>query len=112
MKTRYWMMMFLAAGLLALAGCSKEKPATPVMDGVTIDLPKLKEAFATAGPDAQTSISEVTMGMRYSDYPRAFAALAKLDSTPGATEAQKKVVADVTQQVKQAASKNSSPPAQ
>ena len=106
MKTMQWLMVCLLAGVFAIAGCSKEKPATPVMDGVTIDLPKLKEAFATAGPDVQTSVSEVTQGVRYGDYPRAFAALAKLDSAPGVTDAQKKVVGELVEQVKQVAAKN------
>jgi hypothetical protein len=105
------MMMFLLAGVLALAGCGKAKPAAPVMAGVTVDVPKLKEAFATASPELQTSVSEVAMGLRYGDYPRAFAALAKLDSAPGLTEPQKKIVGEVAEQVKQLAGKAAAPPA-
>jgi hypothetical protein len=112
MKTANWMMMFLLAGVLALTGCGKEKPKAQVMDGVTIDVPKLREAFVTAGPDLQSSVSEVAMGVRYTDYPRAFAGLAKLDSAPGLTEAQKKLVSQVTEQVKQLATKAAAPPAQ
>jgi hypothetical protein len=51
------------------------------------------------------------MGIRYNDYPRAFAGLAKLDSAPDLTEAQKKIVGEVTVQVKTLASKASGPPA-
>ena len=112
MKTANWiLMMFLFAGVFGLAGCGKEKPAAPAVGGVTVDLPKLREAFATAGPDLQTSVSEVGMGIRYNDYPRAFAGLAKLDSAPDLTEAQKKIVGEVTVQVKTLASKASGPPA-
>ena len=111
MKTANWMMMFLLAGVLALVGCGKEKPKAQVMEGVTVDVPKLREAFATAGPDLQASVSEVAMGLRYDDYPRVFAALAKLDSAPGLTEPQKKIVATVTEEVKQLASKAMAPPA-
>jgi hypothetical protein len=112
MKTANWMMMSLLAGVLALAGCAKEKAAVPVMDGVTVDLPKLKDAFATVSPEIRVSVSEVAIGVKESNYPRAFAALAKLDSAPGLTEPQKKIVATVTDEVKQLASKAAAPPAQ
>jgi hypothetical protein len=110
MKTANWMMMFLLAAGLALAGCSKaEKPKTMV-EGVAIDVPKLRELFAAnTSADVQTSLSEVAMGLRYADYPRAFAALSKLDSAPGVTDAQKKAVAEMTEQVKLAAGKAASP---
>jgi hypothetical protein len=111
MKIAKWMMMFLLGGVLALAGCGKEKPKAQVIDGVTVDVPKLREAFAAASPDLQTSVSEVAMGLRYDDYPRVYAALAKLDSAPGLTEPQKKIVATVTEEVKQLASKAPAPPA-
>lgn len=106
------MMMSLLAGVLALAGCAKEKAAVPVMDGVTVDLPKLKDAFATVSPEIRVSVSEVAIGVKESNYPRAFAALAKLDSAPGLTEPQKTIVATVTDEVKQLASKAAAPPAQ
>ncbi len=105
MKTANWMMMFLLAGVLALTGCGKEKSAAPVVEGVAVDLPKLQEAFATASADLQNIVSEVTMGVRYADYPRATAALGKLANAPGLTEPQKKILTDITEQVKQLASK-------
>lgn len=107
-----WIMMFLLAGVFVMAGCSKAKPTAPVLQGVTVDLPKLREAFATATPDLQASVSEVTMGIRYGEYPRAFAGLDKLVNTPNLTEPQKKVVNDVIAEVKQLASKAATAPAQ
>src|ERR1035437_9505025 len=107
-----WVGMCLVAGGLVLTGCGKpQKPAPMVVVGVTVDLPKLKEAFAAASPEVQTSVSEVAMGLRYDDYPRCFAALAKLDSAPGSTEPQKKIVGEVTEQIKQLATKAAAPPA-
>jgi hypothetical protein len=113
MKTANWMMMFLLAGALALAGCGKQaKPVASVADGVTVDVPKLREAFATAAPEVQTSVNEVVQGIRYTDYPRCFAALDKLGAAPGITEPQKKILSQVTEQLKQAAGKAAAPPTQ
>jgi hypothetical protein len=109
-KTAKWVTLFLLAGVLALAGCGKEKPKAPVKQGVTVDLPKLRAAFATASPELQTAVSEVAMGLRYSEYPRAFAGLDTLANTPGLTEPQKKIVGEVTAQVKEVASKAAASP--
>jgi len=113
MKTTKWILMFLLAGGLVgglgLSGCGKQQPPAPAPGGVTIDLPKLREAFATVGPDLQAALSEVNMGMRYSDFPRAFAALDKLSNAPGITDAQKKIVGEVTEQMKALATKAAAP---
>ena len=112
MKTTNWIMMFLFAGLLALPGCGKQKPPTaPVQHGVTDLLPKLRQAFATASPDLQQAVSEVAMGVRYANYRSCLAALNKLARAPGLTEPQQKIVGEVTEQVKQLASKDNTPPA-
>jgi|GEM_PF-2199173 len=105
-------MIVALVSAFALVGCDKKEAPPPVMQGVTVDLPKLGETFATASADLQNNVAEVTMGVRYGDYPRAFAALAKLDSAPGLTEAQKKVVGEVAEQIKQLANKRANPPAQ
>jgi hypothetical protein len=105
MKNTNWIITSLFVGVLALAGCGKKQPAGFELKGVTVDLPKLESAFATASPDLQNIVPEVTMGVRYADYPRAFAALAKLDSAPGLTDAQKKAVAEVAEQIKQLSTK-------
>jgi hypothetical protein len=94
-----------------LVGCGKGKPATAqVVYGVTVDMPKLQAAFATASPELQNCVSEVAMGLRYDDFPRSFAGLAKLESAPGVTEPQKKIVSEVAEQIKQVASKASAAP--
>lgn len=105
MKNVNWIMTLLAVGVLALAGCGKEKPKNVEIKGVTVDLPKLEQAFSTASADLQNIVPEVAMGVRYADYPRAFNALAKLDSAPGVTAEQKKVIAEVVEQIKQLATK-------
>ncbi len=113
MKTKNWILMFLLAGGLvgglALTGCGKKQPPAPAPMGVTIDIPRLQQAFANTTPDLQTAVSEVAMGMRYGEYPRAFTALEKLANAPGITDAQKKIVGEVTEQMKALASKASAP---
>ena len=111
MKTTTWIRSIVLVGIIALAGCSKQKPTAPVLQGVTIDSPRLREAFSTASPELQTAAAEVAMGVRYHDYPRAMAGLDKLANTPSLTEPQKKVVGEVTEQVKQAAAKDTAQPA-
>jgi hypothetical protein len=111
MKKANLVMLPVLVAVLALAGCGKHKAPAPVMQGVTIDLPKLREAFATASPELHASVSDVAMGVRYIDYPRAFVGLDKLANTPSLTEPQKKVVNELIEQVKQLASKAAAPPA-
>lgn len=106
MNTAKWFLMLVLAGGVAFTGCGKkEAPAPTVADGVTLDIPKLREAFATANPDLQTCVSEVAQGVRYGDYARAFAGMDKLSKASGLTDAQKKIVAEVTDQLKAAAAK-------
>ena len=92
--------MLLLAGVLAPAGCSKEKPPAPVVAGVTV-FPKLQEAFTTASPELTNIVYEVNMAARERDYSRALTALDKLANAPGLTEPQKQVVGEVIGQVKQ-----------
>jgi hypothetical protein len=106
-----WMTMCLLAGALVLTGCGKIEVPAPVVSGVTVDLPKLREAFATASPELQAAVSEVGMGVRYADYGRALSALEKLSNAPGLTDPQKKIANEATEQVKTLASKANSPPA-
>ena len=101
--------MFLLAGLLALASCNKPTPPPPTQQGIALDLPKLKEAFASSGPEIQTQVATVLNGVRYEEFATALATLDKLAQTPGLTEPQKKIVTQVTEQVKQVASKAAAP---
>jgi predicted small lipoprotein YifL len=111
MKTTNWMMIVLLGTVLALAGCGKKAPPPPPsVEGVTVDLPKLREAFATATPDLQTAISQTTMCVRYGEYSRALDALGKLAAAPNLTDPQKKIVNEVTAQIKELASKVPAPP--
>jgi hypothetical protein len=111
MKTTQWMIMLLLSGALAMVGCGKPKQEVPTAQGVAVNIPKLREAFASASPECQSAVNEVAQGFRYGEYTTSMAALAKLDSAPGVTDAQKKIVAEVAEQIKQLAGKGAVPPA-
>jgi hypothetical protein len=94
----------LAGVCLLVAGCKKEEAAPPVPQG-GIDMPKLNEALSTASAEAKAALADVQFGIRYNDYPKALQALNKLAATSGLTDAQKKAINDMIEQVKTAIAK-------
>jgi hypothetical protein len=115
MKTMNWAAGIMMAGMLASVGCSKtqqqqEGPPALVMGGVKLDLPKLQQSLAADKPQLQATVGKVMTHLRYGQYPDALAELDKL-SAAGLTDAQKKLVADVIEQVKQLMAKSSPKPA-
>jgi len=104
-----WTGAALVCTMLCLAGCSKtaKTPSGPDIGGVHVDSMSLQQAFATAPPELQASASKVTMAVRYADYNNALAELDKLAAAPGLTDPQKKLVSDVSAQVKAVMAKDS-----
>ena len=113
-KAMNWVSVALAAGLLAFAGCSKSEklPTSQEVSGVSVDLPKLQTAFTGASPDILNDVTQVSFGLRYGDYMKSLAALDKLANNPAVTEAQKKIVNDVIEQVKKVMAAAPAPAAQ
>ena len=97
--------------LLTVAGCGKsdKTPPAPQMQGVTVDIPKLNQAFENASQELKTTSTSVGFNIRYGKYEDALMALDKLVNDPNVNEAQKKVVNQVIEEVKQLA--NAAPPA-
>jgi hypothetical protein len=105
--------VLLAVCLVACAGCKKSgRPAPPITDynGVKVDWTKLNTEFLNSDPEVQLAASTAQRDIRYSQWPQALAALEDLSANPKLTEAQKKVVADLLEQTKQAFAQ--SPPPQ
>ena len=103
----------LLAGVVALAGCGQANttPPPPTANGVVVDIPKLQQAFATTTDNSiKEHIAQASFGVRYGDYAKTLAELDKLTASPALTEPQKKVVAEVIGEVKQALGKSSKPP--
>ena len=103
------------AATLVLAGCGKPKTVgSQAMDinGVKVDLPKMQAAFPSEKPEFADSINKIRMCVRYGKYVDALPELDKLAATPGLTDAQKAVVNEVIEQMKQVAAKAPPRPAQ
>src|SRR5712691_12731821 len=98
----------LVAGLLAFTGCGKNelkyKTAYEIR-GVKVDMPKLEQAFAGAGNDLQAAVVQTTSNIRYGQYVEALVSLDKLVNNPSLNDAQKKVVNEVIEEMKQVINK-------
>jgi len=105
MKTVNLLLGFIAAVVLATAGCSKsdKTPPAPQVNGVTVDIPKLSEAFANASEELKATANQVGFNIRYGKYEDALMALDKLANDPSTTPDQKKVVNQVIDQAKKLA---------
>jgi hypothetical protein len=96
-----WITGLLMAGTLAFAGCGKsEKPAMTDGAAQAIDATKLRPAFSAASPQIKAIVDNVMMSIQASAYRETLAGLDKLSGLPELDEAQKKIVADLTEQVK------------
>jgi hypothetical protein len=110
-----WIMIILLALALAPVGCGKkDTPATNQQpQPVSVDVPKLRAAFDTASPELKALSDEAIKYVQFGrSYSTGLATLEKLASAPGLTEDQKKVVDEVTGQVKKMMSPAAAPPAQ
>ncbi|HLH55540.1 MAG TPA: hypothetical protein VKY92_18210 [Verrucomicrobiae bacterium] len=105
MKKSILVVSLACAAILAGAGCKKpsDVPAAAQVNGVTVDLPKLNEAFANSSQEIRTTVTQVGFNIRYTKYEDALMALDKLANDPSVTEDQKKVVSLVIDEVKKLA---------
>src|SRR5512146_2732366 len=103
MMTKNWIFSILAAALLAEAGCGQRQkaPEPTIINGVKVDLAKFQQAFVGVSADLQSSAVKVPMSIRYGQYGEAVAELEKLSANAALTEPQRKVAAEVLEQLKQ-----------
>ena len=105
MKAIIGVCALLAICLLSAVGCKRSgQAAPPVTDfhGAKVDWPKLDAEFVGGDSALQATASKAKRHIRYERFPEALAELEKLASNPSLTEGQKKVVAELTEQTKQA----------
>jgi hypothetical protein len=99
----------MAAGLLVVGGAGCNKGADPAkgpvkQNGVAIDSRKLQTELASNPSESlRKDMQKFAFGLRYHNYVDALVALDKVAAEPTLTEAQKKLVAEVAEQVKAAA---------
>jgi len=105
MRTINLMLGVVAVTLLTAVGCGKsdKTPPAPEMNGVTVDIPKLTEAFENASPELKSTVTSVGFNIRYGKYEDALMALDKLANDPNVTEPQKKVVNQLIEEAKKLA---------
>lgn len=96
-----WIPGLLLASALAFAGCGKSDQPV-IADGTVqaIDATKFRPAFSSASPEIKAIVDNVMMSIQASLYQDAVTGLARLAGRPDLSETQKKVVADLTEQVK------------
>jgi len=100
----------LLAGLVVCAGCKKaQAPAPMTVNGVSVDLPKLQEAFSSGTEEQRRAVTDIAYGLRYQQYEKALMALDQLSSSQGLTDAQKKLVAEQLEAVKKLAGATPAP---
>ena len=110
-----WFIIILLAVALAPVGCGKKEtpPTSAQPQPNSVNVPKLRAAFESASPELKAMSDEAIKYIQFGrSYPTGLATLEKLASAPGLTEDQKKVVEEVTGQVKKMISPAAGPPAQ
>jgi hypothetical protein len=99
----------MLSAMLAGFGCGKKSAPPKVqpldINGVKVDLATFGEAFTGAAPELQSQVIQVRSAFRYSLYPKALEELDKLAAMPGVSDAQKKAISDLAEQVKQVIAK-------
>ena len=114
MNMTKWIMICLLAVAFAPVGCSKKDSSQAgQQQAVTLDVPKLRNAFASASPELK-ALSDQAIGLIEfgRSYSQGLGILDQLANAPGVTEDQKKVVAEVTDQVKKMMGGGAASPAQ
>ena len=66
---------------------------------LVINATTFRPAFESASPEIKAAVDQVMMNIQDSTYPQALNGLATLAANPALTEAQKKAVSDLTDQL-------------
>ena len=74
-------------------------------EGVKVDTPRLMAEFVSAPPQLQGPVNEAVTKARYRQYLQAMMALDQVLKSPELTEKQKKLIAQVIDQLKEVVAK-------
>lgn len=99
------------AGMLLLGGCKKSaEPVVATPSVQSINATTFRPAFESASPEIKAVVDQVMMGIQSSVYSQSLDGLANLAANPALTEAQKKAVSDLTDQLNKKIAAMSAPP--
>jgi hypothetical protein len=113
MKIAKWIMICLLAVMLAPVGCGKKQADNKtVRPPGSIDVSKLRDAFATASPELKAMCTQAIRGIEAANYVIGLSSLEKLAAAPDLNEPQKQAVAEMLGQVQQKAAGAAAAPAQ
>jgi hypothetical protein len=109
MKKVTWVVSVIIGGWLVVAGLGCRKNADSAQpQTLEQSMAELRASLTSASTEARdTFYKGVTFGVRYGNYAEALEALDKIAADPSLTEPQKKLVAQVTEQLKQKANSKS-----
>ena len=97
------------AFLVMLGACSKSSEADkqPPMEfeGVKVDTPRLMAEFMDASPQLQKPVNDAVTKVRYKLYLQAMMELDEVLKSPGLNDKQKKLIAQVINQLKEVVEK-------
>ena len=105
------LVVLLAVGVGAAAGCKKSKPAAElpppmIVEGIKVDLPRLMDSVVVAGnARAQAGLREVVGSFRYGQYEKAMTGLDKVAKGGSLNEEQKKLAEEVVEELRQVIAK-------
>ncbi len=91
----------LLAAWVSAVGCGKQAPQA---GGITaevdvLDASKFRPAFESAPAETKGQVNKIMLAIGSSDYVSALSDLESLTNAPGLTEDQKKISADLSQQL-------------
>src|SRR5438105_6442274 len=93
----------LSAMLGACSNSSNDPDKQPAMEveGVKVDFPALQASVLKAAPEIQQAVTDATAKIRYKRYAEALMQLDDALKQPGLNEKQKKLMAQVVEQLKE-----------
>jgi hypothetical protein len=99
--------------LSSVCGCGHKQPDPAAGASVQmIDASKLRPAFASASEENKAMVETIMMSIQSSDYRTATSTLEKLNQTSSISEEQRKIVANVKDQVEKKQVSLAPPPGQ
>jgi hypothetical protein len=111
MKTIMPSVAAVLAGMLLLCGCGKSSESAPGSPPPQIiNAVDFRPAFASASPELKDQADQVMMNLQASLYTKALDGLAKLAANPALNDTQKKVVGNLTEQLKKKMAAIAAPP--